>query len=51
LIYTEIFTINISSWKIYELILTVTGITELKNSSGVFELVLFYVEWKEMYSK
>jgi len=30
LIYTEIFTVNISSWKIHELILSVTGIAEYK---------------------
>jgi len=52
LIYTEIFPVNISSWKIHELILSVTGITEKnkkKNSSGVCELVFIYVEWKEIY--
>jgi len=45
LIYTEIFTVNISSWKIHELILSVTRITEKK--VAVFKLVFFYVEWKK----
>jgi len=46
LIYTEIFTVNIRSRKIHELVLAVTGI--IVQYSGVFELVFFYVEWKEI---
>jgi len=33
--------LNISSWKIHELILSASGITKKKNSSGVFDLVFF----------
>jgi len=49
LIYTVNIQVNISSWKIHELILTVTGIPNKKNSSGVFELVFFYVEWRKKF--
>jgi len=48
LIYLEIFTVNIRSWKIHDLILAVTGISNKKQLSSVFELVFFYVEWKEI---